>query len=109
MQPAPDPREAELQRRLAAATATGRSTDGMVTIVVGGLGDVRAVRVDPRVLHLDEVTPLETAVTEALRAVFESGRRLVTDTIVAAAMEMSSPARRSGQETGQGAVFGDGV
>ncbi|GAA0389244.1 hypothetical protein GCM10009541_35390 [Micromonospora gifhornensis] len=109
MQPALDPNTAEIEKRLAAATATGRSADGMVTIVVGGLGNVRAVRVDPRVLHLDEVAPLETAVAEALRAAFESGRRLVTDVLVAMAAENSSPPGDSGQQAGQGAVFGDRV
>ena len=91
MQPSLDPNAEELQERLAGATATGRSTDGMVTIVVGGLGDVRAVRVDPRALDLKDVTALEVAFAEALRSAFESGRRLVMDVIVAAATERSSP------------------
>ncbi|KOX13533.1 hypothetical protein ADK66_04825 [Micromonospora sp. NRRL B-16802] len=90
MQPQLDQNAAELEERLAGATATGRSADGLVTIVVGGLGDVRAVRVDPRALHLSEVTALEAAFSEALRAAFESGRQLVLDTIMAAAVEKAS-------------------
>ena len=39
MQPQLDQNAAELEERLAGATATGRSADGLVTIVVGELGD----------------------------------------------------------------------
>jgi DNA-binding protein YbaB len=90
MQPQLDQNAAALEERLAGATATGRSTDGLVTIVVGGLGDVRAVRVDPRALDLAEVSALESAFAEALRSAFEAGRRLVLDTMMAAAVEKAS-------------------
>lgn len=90
MQPQLDQNAAELEERLAGATATGRSADGLVTIVVGGLGNVRAVRVDPRALQLSEVTTLEAALVEALGAAFESGRRLVLDVMMAAAVEKAS-------------------
>ena len=38
MQPQLDQNAAAMEARLAGATATGRSADGLVTIVVGGLG-----------------------------------------------------------------------
>ncbi|MFD6566782.1 YbaB/EbfC family nucleoid-associated protein [Micromonospora profundi] len=90
MQPRLDQNATAMQARLAGATATGRSADGLVTIVVGGLGDVRAVRVEPRALDLEDVTALEAAFAEALRSAFEAGRRLVLDTMMAAALERAS-------------------
>ncbi|MCM4083575.1 YbaB/EbfC family nucleoid-associated protein [Paractinoplanes hotanensis] len=77
MQPAPELPVIDLEERLAHASATGRSADGTVTVVVSGFGDVRAVRVDPQALPLTEVEALEVAITQAVSAALDASRRLV--------------------------------
>lgn len=82
MQPAPEPPPIDLSERLAGASATGRSADGMVTVVVSGFGDVRAVRIAPAALLLTEVDALEVAVTQAVGAALEASRQLVEQAMI---------------------------
>jgi DNA-binding protein YbaB len=77
MQPTPERPVIDLEERLAGASATGRSADGLVTVIVSGFGDIRAVRVDPRALPLTEAGALEIAITQAVSTALESSRRLV--------------------------------
>lgn len=56
------------QRQLAELTVAGSSTDGTVTILTSGLGELREVRIDPRVFDQRDAAVLQQAVAEAIRA-----------------------------------------
>ncbi|GLY02417.1 MULTISPECIES: YbaB/EbfC family nucleoid-associated protein [Actinoplanes] len=49
-------------------TVSAQSTDGTVTVTVGGMGKIHAVRVDPAALETGDQAALESAVAEALSA-----------------------------------------
>lgn len=56
------------QAHLARAVVTGRSTDGTVTVLASGLGQLKAVRVSPTVYDDRAPEALQDAIAEAIRA-----------------------------------------
>ncbi|WBB80463.1 YbaB/EbfC family nucleoid-associated protein [Micromonospora sp. WMMD882] len=56
------------QASLEAALVTGRSTDGVVVVLATGLGRLRAVQVSPTVFDNRDVTALQDAIAQAVRA-----------------------------------------
>jgi len=61
---------AEMQERLAAAEVTGNAGGGMVTVVMNGKNEVRAVKIDPKLAGPDDVEVLE----DLLLAAFNDAR-----------------------------------
>ncbi|XVV16094.1 YbaB/EbfC family nucleoid-associated protein [Actinoplanes sp. CA-131856] len=66
----------EAQASLQQSIVTGRSADGTVTVIAGGLGELKTVRVDPTVFDHRDADRLATAITEAVHAAGDSARRL---------------------------------
>ncbi|XVU28958.1 YbaB/EbfC family nucleoid-associated protein [Actinoplanes sp. CA-054009] len=66
----------DAQASLQQAIVTGRSSDGTVAVVAGGLGELKAVRVDPGVFEHRDADRLATAIAEAVRAAGDAARRL---------------------------------
>ena len=56
----------DAQSDLEKAIVTGRSADGTVTVMVSGLGKLKAVRVNPRVFDERDVDALQEAIAEAV-------------------------------------------
>ncbi|WP_245674277.1 MULTISPECIES: YbaB/EbfC family nucleoid-associated protein [Actinoplanes] len=56
------------QAELAKAVVTGRSQDGTVVVMATGLGKLHGVRVDPKVYEQRDVSSLQNAIAEAIRA-----------------------------------------
>jgi len=73
----PDLPVIDLEERLAGATATGRSADGTVTVVVNAFADLRAVRVDPAALPVTDAAALEDAIAQAITSALEASRQLL--------------------------------
>ncbi|WP_221470393.1 YbaB/EbfC family nucleoid-associated protein [Allocatelliglobosispora scoriae] len=73
----------KMQQQLAAAQAelaetelTGTSGGGLVTVVIGGGGDVRSVKIDPKAVDPDDVETLEDLVLLAITNASEQVRKL---------------------------------
>ena len=58
-------RMAELQARLEAVEIAGASGGGMVSVTVNGKGDLRAVKIDPKLVDPAEVEVLEDLIVAA--------------------------------------------
>jgi len=56
---------AELQARLEAVEIAGASGGGMVSVTVNGKGDLRAVKIDPKLVDPAEVEVLEDLIVAA--------------------------------------------
>ncbi|WP_431923547.1 YbaB/EbfC family nucleoid-associated protein [Micromonospora wenchangensis] len=56
------------QASLGQALVTGRSADGAVVVLASGLGQLRAVQVSPAVFDTRDVTALQDAIAESIRA-----------------------------------------
>jgi DNA-binding YbaB/EbfC family protein len=56
---------AELQEQLAATEITGVSGGGMVRVTSNGKGEMRAVKIDPTLLDVNEVAVLEDLIVAA--------------------------------------------
>jgi DNA-binding protein YbaB len=56
------------QADLARAVVTGRSADGTVAVLASGLGQLKAVQVDPAVYEQRAPAALQDAIAEAIRA-----------------------------------------
>lgn len=54
------------QEELAATEVTGSAGGGLVTATVTGSGDVKAIKIDPKVVDADDVETLEDLVVAAL-------------------------------------------
>ena len=54
------------QAELAAAEVTGQAGNGLVQVTMTAAGDVRAVRIDPKVVDPDDVDTLQDLVVGAL-------------------------------------------
>jgi DNA-binding YbaB/EbfC family protein len=57
---------AAAQAELAETEVTGSAAGGLVTAVVTGGGDVKAVKIDPKAVDLDDLETLEDLVVAAL-------------------------------------------
>jgi DNA-binding YbaB/EbfC family protein len=55
----------EMQTRLADLQATGQSGAGMVTVTLNGKGEMRAVKLDPKLMDPSEVEVLEDLIVAA--------------------------------------------
>ncbi|AGZ38803.1 hypothetical protein AFR_02570 [Actinoplanes friuliensis DSM 7358] len=66
----------DAQSDLERAVVTGRSGDGTVTVLTSGLGQLKAVQVDPRVFDLRDARQLQDAIAEAVRAAAAAAGRL---------------------------------
>ena len=58
---------AELQARLEAVEVAGASGGGMVSVTVNGKGDLRAVKIDPKLVDPAEVEVLEDLIVAACK------------------------------------------
>ena len=72
---------AAAQEELAEAEVTGTAGGGLVTAVLTGTGEVRSVRIDPKVVDPDDVETLEDLVVAALHNAAEEARALTERTM----------------------------
>ena len=54
---------AEMQAKLEGIEVTGASGGGLVTVTLGGKGDVRKIKIDPSIVDAREVEVLEDLIT----------------------------------------------
>ena len=54
---------AEMQAKLEGVEVTGASGGGLVTVTLGGKGDVRKIKIDPSIVDAREVEVLEDLIT----------------------------------------------
>ncbi len=54
---------AEMQAKLERIEVTGASGGGLVTVTLGGKGDVRKIKIDPSIVDAGEVEVLEDLIT----------------------------------------------
>lgn len=55
----------EMQATLEAATLEGSAGAGMVTVTMSGKGDLRAVRIDPKLMDAEEIEMLQDLIVAA--------------------------------------------
>ncbi|MEV0395559.1 MULTISPECIES: YbaB/EbfC family nucleoid-associated protein [Polymorphospora] len=67
------------QVQLGHALVTGRSADGTVVVLASGLGQVKAVQVDPVVFDNRDVTALQDAIAQSIRAAGANAAALARD------------------------------
>jgi DNA-binding YbaB/EbfC family protein len=67
---------AAAQAELAEAELTGTAGGGLVTVTISGGGEVRAVKIDPRVMDPDDVETLEDLVLAAVNDASDQVRKL---------------------------------
>ncbi|MDP9798749.1 DNA-binding YbaB/EbfC family protein [Catenuloplanes nepalensis] len=67
------------QEELAEAEVTGTAGGGLVTVVMAGTGEVRSVKIDPKVIDPDDAETLEDAVLAALHNAAEAVRALTEE------------------------------
>lgn len=60
-------RMAEMQTALADLEVTGQSGGGFVSVTVNGKGDVKRVKIDPKLVVADEVEVLEDLIVAAAK------------------------------------------
>ena len=60
-------RMAEMQTALADLEVTGQSGGGLVSVTVNGKGDVKRVKIDPKLVAPDEVEVLEDLIVAAAK------------------------------------------
>ena len=56
---------AELQEGLEALEISGAAGGGLVSVILNGKGEMRAIKIDPSLVNVDEVEVLEDLVTAA--------------------------------------------
>ncbi len=54
---------AEMQAKLEGVEVTGASGGGLVTVTLGGKGDVRKIKIDPSIVDAEDVEVLEDLIT----------------------------------------------
>jgi len=64
------------QAELAEAEVTGTAGGGLVTVTLTGLGEVKSVHIDPKVIDPDDAETLEDLVVAALHTGAEEVRKL---------------------------------
>ncbi|WP_412740928.1 YbaB/EbfC family nucleoid-associated protein [Krasilnikovia sp. MM14-A1259] len=67
---------AQAQAELAAAELTGSAGGGLVTVTVTGLGEFKAVKIDPKAVDPDDIETLEDLILAALHNAAEAQREL---------------------------------
>ena len=70
---------ADAQAELADAEVSGTAGGGLVTVTLSGLGEVRSVKIDPKVVDADDVETLEDLVVAALHNGAEAVRVLTEE------------------------------
>lgn len=70
---------ARAQAELAEAELTGTAGGGLVTVTVSGTGEVRSVKIDPKVVDPEDVETLEDLVLAAVRNAGEAARQLTEE------------------------------
>lgn len=58
----------QAQAGLGHALVAGRSADGTVVVLASGLGQLKAVQVDPAVFDTRDVAALQSAIAQSIRA-----------------------------------------
>ena len=64
------------QAELAAAEVTGQAGNGLVQVTMTASGDVRAVRIDPKIVDPDDVDTLQDLVVGALQDAARAAQQL---------------------------------
>ena len=64
------------QAELAAAEVTGQAGNGLVQVTTTASGDVRAVRIDPKIVDPDDVDTLQDLVVGALQDAARAAQQL---------------------------------
>ncbi len=72
---------ADAQERLAETEVTGSAGGGLVTATVTGTGDLRSVKIDPKVVDPDDVETLEDLVVAAVHAANDQAKKIAEDTM----------------------------
>jgi nucleoid-associated protein EbfC len=70
---------ADAQAELGAAEVTGTAGGGLVTVTMSGLGEVKAVKIDPKAVDPDDVETLEDLAVAALHNAAEAVRALTEE------------------------------
>ncbi|WP_239163613.1 YbaB/EbfC family nucleoid-associated protein [Paractinoplanes rishiriensis] len=70
---------AQAQAELAAAELTGTAGGGLVTVTMTGLGEVKAVKIDPKAVDPEDLESLEDLVLAAIRNAAEAQRELTEE------------------------------
>jgi nucleoid-associated protein EbfC len=70
---------AEAQSELAEAEVIGTAGGGLVTVTMSGVGEVKAVKIDPKAVDPDDVETLEDLVVAALHNASEAVRDLTEE------------------------------
>jgi hypothetical protein len=70
---------ATAQAELAEAELTGTAGGGLVTVTLTGLGEYKAIRIDPRAVDVDDLETLEDLVLAALHNGAEAVRQLTEE------------------------------
>ncbi|WP_233513383.1 YbaB/EbfC family nucleoid-associated protein [Micromonospora craterilacus] len=67
---------AKAQAELAEAEVTGTAGGGLVTAIVSGAGEVKSIKIDPKVVDPDDVETLEDLVVAALHNATQAAQEL---------------------------------
>lgn len=70
---------ASAQAELAEAELTGTAGGGLVTVTLTGLGEYKAVKIDPKVVDAEDVETLEDLILAALHNAAEAVRQLTEE------------------------------
>jgi DNA-binding YbaB/EbfC family protein len=76
---------------MAEAELTGTAGGGLVTVTVTGLGEFKAVRIDPKAVDADDVETLEDLVLAAIHNAAEAQRELAEEKMGPATGGLSLP------------------
>ncbi|GAA4594481.1 DNA-binding YbaB/EbfC family protein [Actinoplanes octamycinicus] len=82
---------AQAQAELAEAELTGTAGGGLVTVTVTGLGEFKAVKIDPKAVDADDVETLEDLVLAAIHNAAEAQRELAEQKMGPATGGLSLP------------------
>ena len=70
---------ATAQAELAEAEVTGAAGGGLVTVTLSGVGEIRAVKIDPKAVDPEDVETLEDLVLAAIRSANDEVRKLTEE------------------------------
>lgn len=70
---------AAAQAELAEAELTGTAGGGLVTVTISGVGEIKAIKIDPKVVDPDDVDTLEDLVLAAVHNANEAVRKLTEE------------------------------
>jgi DNA-binding YbaB/EbfC family protein len=82
---------AKAQAELAEAELTGTAGGGLVTVTVTGLGEYKAVKIDPKAVDADDVETLEDLILAAIHNAAEAQRELADEKMGPATGGLSLP------------------